>query len=169
MVLLSNVRHRVSVLGVSQRLSTTTALCSIKVLRSPCFCPRPNADRGSWHSVITKPIHLFNTAYNLNTRTPRFEVLTAVKTSMLVLWVVTPCVLVGRYWRFGEMYCLYGDQHRHLSTISINLFLRWEDNIKMVRGWTGLIWLSIRTVAPVNTVINIHVYKRRIISWLSDY
>jgi hypothetical protein len=31
-----------------------------------------------------------------------FEVLTAVKLSMLALWVVTPCCLVGRYQRFGE-------------------------------------------------------------------
>jgi hypothetical protein len=27
----------------------------------------------------------------------RFEVLTAVKTSMFFFWVVTPCGLVGRY------------------------------------------------------------------------
>jgi hypothetical protein len=32
----------------------------------------------------------------------RFEVLTAVKMSMLVFWVVTLCGLVGRYQRFGE-------------------------------------------------------------------
>jgi hypothetical protein len=32
----------------------------------------------------------------------RFEVLTAVKMSMLFFWVVTPCGLVGRYQRFGE-------------------------------------------------------------------
>jgi hypothetical protein len=30
----------------------------------------------------------------------RVEVFTAVKMSMLVLWVVTPCWLVGRYQRF---------------------------------------------------------------------
>jgi hypothetical protein len=36
----------------------------------------------------------------------RFEVLTAVKMSMLVFWVVTPCGLVRRYQRFGETYCL---------------------------------------------------------------
>jgi hypothetical protein len=29
----------------------------------------------------------------------RFEVLTAVKMSVLVFWVVTPCELVGRFWR----------------------------------------------------------------------
>jgi hypothetical protein len=32
----------------------------------------------------------------------RSEVLTAVKLSMLVFWVVTPFGLVGRYQRFGE-------------------------------------------------------------------
>jgi hypothetical protein len=37
----------------------------------------------------------------------RFEVLTAVKMSMLVLWVVTPFRLAGRYRRFGETYCLH--------------------------------------------------------------
>jgi hypothetical protein len=32
----------------------------------------------------------------------RFEVFSVVKMSMLVLWVITPCGLVGRYSRFGE-------------------------------------------------------------------
>jgi hypothetical protein len=27
--------------------------------------------------------------------------------SMSVFWVVTPCILVGRYQRFGGTYCLY--------------------------------------------------------------
>jgi hypothetical protein len=34
----------------------------------------------------------------------RFEVLTKVKLSVLVLWVVTPYGVVGRYQRFGETY-----------------------------------------------------------------
>jgi hypothetical protein len=34
----------------------------------------------------------------------RFEVLTAVKMSLLFLWVVTPCGLVGRYHCFGGKY-----------------------------------------------------------------
>jgi hypothetical protein len=38
-----------------------------------------------------------------------FEVLTSVKMSMFVFWVVTPCGLVGRYHRFGETY------HFHLQ------------------------------------------------------
>jgi hypothetical protein len=37
----------------------------------------------------------------------RFEVLTAVKMSILVFWVVTQCGLVGRYQRFGGTYCLH--------------------------------------------------------------
>jgi hypothetical protein len=36
----------------------------------------------------------------------RFEVLTAVKISILVFWVVTSCGLVGRYRHFGGTYCL---------------------------------------------------------------
>jgi hypothetical protein len=39
--------------------------------------------------------------------TLRFEVLTALKMSILVKWVVTPCGLVGRYQRFGGTYCLH--------------------------------------------------------------
>jgi hypothetical protein len=35
----------------------------------------------------------------------RTEVLTAVKLSVLVVWVVTPCGLVGRYQCFGGTYC----------------------------------------------------------------
>jgi hypothetical protein len=34
----------------------------------------------------------------------RFEVLTAVSMSMLVLWAVTPCGFVGRYQCFTETY-----------------------------------------------------------------
>jgi hypothetical protein len=37
----------------------------------------------------------------------RFEVLTAVKMQMLVLWVVTPCGLVGKYQGFGAIYCVH--------------------------------------------------------------
>jgi hypothetical protein len=37
----------------------------------------------------------------------RFEVLTAVKTSILVFWVVTPSGFAGRYQRFERTYCLH--------------------------------------------------------------
>jgi hypothetical protein len=37
----------------------------------------------------------------------RFEVLTAVKMSMLLFWIVTPCGLVGRYQGFGGTYCFH--------------------------------------------------------------
>jgi hypothetical protein len=37
----------------------------------------------------------------------RFEVLMAVKMSMLVFWIVTPCELVGRDQRFGGTYYLH--------------------------------------------------------------
>jgi hypothetical protein len=35
-----------------------------------------------------------------------FEVLEALKLSMVVSWVVTLCALVGGYRRFGGPYCL---------------------------------------------------------------
>jgi hypothetical protein len=38
-----------------------------------------------------------------------------MKISILVLWVVTPCGLVGRHQRFGEIYCLHL-QERPTST-----------------------------------------------------
>jgi hypothetical protein len=37
----------------------------------------------------------------------RSEVLTTVKMSILVFWVVTPCGLIGRYQRFGGIYYLH--------------------------------------------------------------
>jgi hypothetical protein len=46
----------------------------------------------------------------------RFEVLTEVKLSMLVFWVVTPCGLVGRYQRFGRTYCLNLQPRRPTQT-----------------------------------------------------
>jgi hypothetical protein len=45
----------------------------------------------------------FNYFYNCI----RSEVLKAVNISMLVLWVVIPYGLVGRYRRFGGTYCLH--------------------------------------------------------------
>jgi hypothetical protein len=35
------------------------------------------------------------------------DVLTVVKMSMLVIWVVPPCGLVGRFQRFGGKYYLH--------------------------------------------------------------
>jgi hypothetical protein len=37
----------------------------------------------------------------------RFEVLTAVKMSMLFFWAVTPCELVDKYQLFAGTYCLH--------------------------------------------------------------
>jgi hypothetical protein len=45
----------------------------------------------------------------------RFEVLTAVKMAMLVIWVVTPCGLVGRQRQFGETYCLHLQDSREVT------------------------------------------------------
>jgi hypothetical protein len=57
-------------------------------------------DWGSWVSVLR------DVPYLMVIMCPIFymgvEVLTEVKMSMLVFWVVTPCGLVGRYLRFGE-------------------------------------------------------------------
>jgi hypothetical protein len=39
-------------------------------------------------------------------------VLTAVKMTMLVLWVVTPSGFLGRYQRFGGTYCIHLQVHR---------------------------------------------------------
>jgi hypothetical protein len=46
-----------------------------------------------------------------NKFTATFEILTAVKMSMPVFWVVTPCGLVGRYQLLRGTYCV----HIHFS------------------------------------------------------
>jgi hypothetical protein len=51
----------------------------------------------------------------------RFEVLTAVKMSILVFWLATPSELVGRYQRFGEIYCLH---LQSVTTQKINYIIR---------------------------------------------
>jgi hypothetical protein len=60
---------------------------------------------GLWVTLLV--LHCHHVA---NKRAPtshmRSVVLTAVKMSMLVFWVVTPCGLVGRYQRFRGTYCL---------------------------------------------------------------
>jgi hypothetical protein len=40
----------------------------------------------------------------------RYKVHTAMKMSMLVLWVVTPCELVGRYQCLAGTYCLFSPE-----------------------------------------------------------
>jgi hypothetical protein len=50
--------------------------------------------------------------------TMKSAVLTAVKISMLSLWVVTPCRLVSRYRRFGESYCLHLQSWRWRQYVS---------------------------------------------------
>jgi hypothetical protein len=37
----------------------------------------------------------------------KFEVLMAVRMTVLFFWVVTPCGLINRYRRFGGTYCLH--------------------------------------------------------------
>jgi hypothetical protein len=45
----------------------------------------------------------------------RFEILAAVKISIVVFWVVTPCGLIGGYQHFGGMYRLHPEElTRHL-------------------------------------------------------
>jgi hypothetical protein len=54
-----------------------------------------------------KILTFFHNVIRLTPIDMRFEVLTAVKMSMLVFWVVTPCELVDRHQRFGGAYCLH--------------------------------------------------------------
>jgi hypothetical protein len=51
--------------------------------------------------------HLCGTWRNGRIALGRYEVLTAVRISMLVFWVITPCALVARYQHFGETCCLH--------------------------------------------------------------
>jgi hypothetical protein len=63
----------------------------------------PRTPVGLWIIVFTNEIFVnFRPSLIM-----RFEVLTAVKMSMLVFWVVTPCGLVGRFQRFRKTYCLH--------------------------------------------------------------
>jgi hypothetical protein len=50
----------------------------------------------------------------------RYEVLTAMKMSMFVFWVVTPCGLVSRFQRFGETHFSPEDGD---STFPRNVFI----------------------------------------------
>jgi hypothetical protein len=91
----------------------------------------------------------------------RFDVLTAVKTSMLVFWVVTPCGLVGRYKRLGETYCTWvlktetwcfsetsvrtyksaqryspEDQHRQQATVTVRYWHQLQ-TVRTAVSWSG--------------------------------
>jgi hypothetical protein len=53
----------------------------------------------------------------LNLYIKRFEVFTVVKMLTLVLWIVTPCELVGRPKCFRGTYCLLVLSHMWVATI----------------------------------------------------
>jgi hypothetical protein len=68
-----------------------------------------------------------------------FEVLTAVKMSVLVFWIIKPCGIIRRYQCFGETYCpIYRDQaqHQHLSLkVKAERELRHTSDLL---GWTAM-------------------------------
>jgi hypothetical protein len=55
-----------------------------------------------WNSTFSVSESLYEALCHKTTPAVRYEVLTAVNMPMLVLWVVTPFGLVGRYQRFGS-------------------------------------------------------------------
>jgi hypothetical protein len=69
----------------------------------------------------------------------RSEVLTAVKMSILVFWVVTPCGLVGRYQRFGRAYylCLQGRVSPSYSTLNMDAIRSSETPVSHVQDCTA--------------------------------
>jgi hypothetical protein len=84
----------------------------------------------------------------------RSEVLTSVRMTRFLLWVVTPCRLLRRYRRFGET-CLRplcfllqvspedGDS---MFLRNVGVYRRWTDEIRMdVReiGWLGVEWIKL--------------------------
>jgi hypothetical protein len=76
---------------------------------------------GSWcaksHQIKLQP-------YNM-----RFEVLVAVKMSVLVFWLVTPCGFVGRYQHFGETYCLHLPTQYYIFFQCFSCCLKLNSNI----------------------------------------
>jgi hypothetical protein len=69
--------------------------------------------------------------------------------SMLVFWVVTPCVFIGRYQRFGVIYCLHLRVHRH----------RREDVISHMK------WILVRSGQWLNNwlILEIRIMKLKLI------
>jgi hypothetical protein len=84
-----------------------------------------------------------------------FEVLTAVKTSMLVFWVVTPCRPVGRYQRFGGTYCLH--LQRPTSTFQTDTYfyvlgIQWLKVSCTLQTFTSKYYFKIKTFASESLV-----------------
>jgi hypothetical protein len=83
----------------------------------------------------------------------KFEVLTAVMTT-LFFWVVTPCSLVGRYQRFGEIYSL------HLQGWSggageWRVYIGLEEGQAGIRPWylpTSLHVVTIQNIVRLGTI-----------------
>jgi hypothetical protein len=58
---------------------------------------------------LVKYLHMSCMGWSLNQQrsVPEAKIKTPLVLMMLLLWVVTPCRLVGRCQRFGETYCLH--------------------------------------------------------------
>jgi len=67
--------------------------------------------------------------FRLRTYGARLEVLTAINTQVVVLWVVTPCSYVVGYQRFGEPLCL----HLHGD---VKLEAEWLSGVKVQKTTT---------------------------------
>jgi hypothetical protein len=61
--------------------------------------------RRRWEDVIKVDIEVRNYE-NVEWIHLRFDVFTALKICVIVLWIMTPCSMVGGYQRFGGAYCL---------------------------------------------------------------
>jgi hypothetical protein len=68
-----------------------------------------------------KPTYAWNYIYYLEYRPIRIEVHMTVKTSLLVLWLVTPCGLLGRHRRFGRICCLHPNHEDHNRQVTLQL------------------------------------------------
>jgi hypothetical protein len=80
----------------------------------------------------------------------RFEVLTAVKMSMLIFWVVPPCGLVNRYLHFGGTYCLFSPE---------------EGGSVFLRNFGGYLQVHTALLPKISTSIPYFIFLRRM--WLS--
>jgi hypothetical protein len=66
----------------------------------------------------------------------RFDVLTAMKMSISVFWAVTPCGLVGRYQRFGGIYCLHVQDAETQKTNIDSKYIYFNELFLEIAEWT---------------------------------
>jgi hypothetical protein len=100
---------------VAQRLDDYKECQESIQLALEAYKKAQNTEEDSGGGGGTTNLYCFYYILTLPFADVRYEILTALKISMMLFWVVTPCGIVSRSQNFGGTYCLHLGSYEGLS------------------------------------------------------